>query len=51
MATSVRPSAELNPEQAQLVRRLLHEGESVRDLAKTFDVHIATIYRLAETRA
>ena len=41
----------LNPEQAQLVRRLLDEGESVRDLAETFDVHIATIYRLGETRA
>ena len=33
----------LNPEQAQLVRRLLDEGKSVKDLAKTFDVHIATI--------
>lgn len=41
----------LNPEQMQLVRRLLDEGKSVRDLAKTFDVHIATIYRLAEARA
>ena len=41
----------LNPEQTQLVRRLLDEGESVRDLAETFDVHIATIYRLGETRA
>ena len=37
----------LNPEQMQLVRRLLDEGKSVRDLAKTFDVHIATIYRLS----
>lgn len=41
----------LNPEQMQLVRRLLDEGKSVRDLAKTFNVHIATIYRLAEARA
>src|ERR1019366_4858206 len=41
----------LNPEQAQLVRRLLDEGQSVKDLAKTFDVHIATIYRVIETRA
>ena len=41
----------LNREQAQLVRRLLDEGESVRDLAKTFDVHISTIYRLVETQA
>jgi DNA invertase Pin-like site-specific DNA recombinase len=37
----------LNPEQMQLVRRLMDEGKSVRDLAKTFDVHIATIYRLS----
>ena len=41
----------LNPEQAQLVRRLLDEGKSVRDLAETFAVHTATIYRLGETRA
>ena len=41
----------LNPEQTQLVRRLLDEGKSVRDLAETFDVHIATIYRLVETQA
>ena len=41
----------LNPEQMQLVRRLLDEGRSVRELAKTFDVHIATIYRLVETQA
>jgi DNA invertase Pin-like site-specific DNA recombinase len=36
----------LNPEQEQLVRRLLEEGKPVRDLAKTFNVHTATIYRL-----
>ncbi len=41
----------LNSEQEQLVRRLLNEGKSVRELAKTFDVHIATIYRLVEARA
>jgi DNA invertase Pin-like site-specific DNA recombinase len=40
----------LNSEQVQLVRRLLDEGKSVRDLAKTFDVHIATIYRLGDAR-
>ena len=39
----------LNAEQVQLVRRLLEEGKTVKDLAQTFDVHIATIYRLAET--
>ena len=37
----------LNSEQEQLVRRLLDEGKSVKDLAKTFNVHIATIYRLS----
>ena len=41
----------LNPAQMQLVRRLLNEGKSVRELAKPFDVHIATIYRLVETQA
>ena len=41
----------LNPEQMQLVRRLLDEGKSVRELTRTFDVHIATIYRLVETQA
>ncbi len=41
----------LNPEKEQLVRRLLAEGKPVRDLAKTFDVHIATIYRLSDAGA
>lgn len=41
----------LNPEQEQLVRRLLVEGKSARDLAKTFNVHIATIYRLSAAGA
>ena len=41
----------LNSEQEQLVRRLLDEGKSVKDLARTFDVHIATIYRLAAAGA
>jgi transposase len=39
----------LTLEQIQLVQRLLDKGKSVRELAKTFDVHIATIYRLIET--
>lgn len=39
----------LNVEQERLVRRLLDEGKAVRDIAKTFDVHIATIYRLSAT--
>jgi hypothetical protein len=48
--SSARPP-KLNPEQEQLVRSLLNKGKSVRDLAKTFHVHIATIYRLSAAGA
>jgi DNA invertase Pin-like site-specific DNA recombinase len=41
-----RPS-KLNPEQRILAQRLLKEGKEIRDVAKTFNVHRATIYRLA----
>ena len=41
----------LNSDQEQLVCRLLDEGKSAKDLARTFDVHIATIYRLAAAGA
>jgi hypothetical protein len=34
-----------------LVLRLLREGKSVGELAKTFRVHATTIYRLAATEA
>jgi DNA invertase Pin-like site-specific DNA recombinase len=37
----------LNPDQAQVAHRLLSEGRAVRDIARTFNVHEATIYRLA----
>ena len=37
----------LNPEQAQVAHQLLSEGRAVRDIARTFNVHEATIYRLA----
>ena len=37
----------LNPEQTKLARRLIDEGQSVRDVAETFNVHTATIYRLS----
>jgi DNA invertase Pin-like site-specific DNA recombinase len=37
----------LNPNQVQLALQLLSEGKAVRDIARTFDVHEATIYRLA----
>ena len=36
----------LNAEQRKLIRRLLGEGSGVREVAQTFDVHPATIYRL-----
>ena len=37
----------LNPDQAQLASRLVAEGKAIRDVARTFNVHEATIYRLA----
>jgi hypothetical protein len=37
----------LNPDQTQLVCQLLAEGKAVREFARTFNVHEATIYRLA----
>jgi DNA invertase Pin-like site-specific DNA recombinase len=37
----------LNPGQRQLVHKLLAEGKAVRDIARTFSVDDATIYRLA----
>src|SRR5713226_7740582 len=37
----------LNAEQAKLARRLIDEGKSVREIADTFNVHTATIYRLS----
>jgi DNA invertase Pin-like site-specific DNA recombinase len=41
----------LNTEQINLVRRLINEGKSVREIAGTFNVHTATIYRLSATAA
>jgi DNA invertase Pin-like site-specific DNA recombinase len=41
----------LNAEQTKLARRLIDEGQSVREIADTFNVHTATIYRLSETAA
>jgi DNA invertase Pin-like site-specific DNA recombinase len=41
----------LNPEQAKLAQRLIDEGKSVREIADTFNVHTATIYRLSATAA
>lgn len=37
----------LNAEQAKLARRLLAEDTPVQEIVRTFNVHVATIYRLA----
>lgn len=36
----------LNPDQAQLACELVEQGKAVRDIARTFDVHVATFYRV-----
>lgn len=41
----------LTPDQRQLARRLVSEGKSVREIASVFNVHAATIYRLAYSTA
>jgi Helix-turn-helix domain of resolvase/Resolvase, N terminal domain len=38
----------LSIDQEQLARRLVLEGKAVSDVARTFNVHAATIYRLAD---
>jgi DNA invertase Pin-like site-specific DNA recombinase len=40
----------LNPQQAKLAKRLLDEGKLVSEIAETFWVHVATIYRLEPAR-
>ena len=42
-----RPS-KLNSEQIALAARLIGEGQPVKEVAKTFGVHAATIYRLPD---
>jgi DNA invertase Pin-like site-specific DNA recombinase len=37
----------LNPEQLKLAQRLIEEGKAVSEIADTFNVHVATIYRLS----
>jgi DNA invertase Pin-like site-specific DNA recombinase len=39
----------LNPDQVKVASGLLGQGKAVRDIARIFDVHEATIYRLAST--
>jgi hypothetical protein len=41
----------LHSEQRKLARQLIDEGQSVREIADTFNVHTATIYRLSATAA
>jgi DNA invertase Pin-like site-specific DNA recombinase len=41
----------LSTDQTKLARRLIDEGQSVREIADTFNVHTATIYRLSRTAA
>jgi len=41
----------LNREQTKLARRLIDEGQSIREIADTFKVHTSTIYRLSRTAA
>ena len=38
-------SPKLLPEQRTLARHLIEEGKSVSEVARTFNVHVATIYR------
>ena len=40
----------MNEEQKLLARRLLQEDKSVTEIAKTFNVHKATIYRLQDSQ-
>jgi len=44
-----RRPRKLNPEQTRLACELVAEGKAVREIARTFNVHEATIYRLAAT--
>ena len=37
----------LNPEQLKLAQRLIEEGKAAHEIADTFNVHVATIYRLS----
>jgi hypothetical protein len=37
----------MNADQRKLALRLLQEGKSVREVARTFSVHPANLYRIA----
>ena len=45
-----RPT-KMRPDQRDLARQLLNEGKSVREVARTFKVHLATIYRCLDEKA
>ena len=45
-----RPS-KLTDKQLRLAKRLLSEGNSIRDVATAFDIHYTTLYRLLRTDA
>lgn len=38
----------MNDDQQKLARRLLEEGKSVREVARTFSIHPATLYRMTQ---
>jgi DNA invertase Pin-like site-specific DNA recombinase len=40
-----RPS-KVTPAQMTLIKRLLREGQSIRQVAATFEIHYTTLYRL-----
>jgi DNA invertase Pin-like site-specific DNA recombinase len=41
----------LNAEQTKLAQRLIAEGKTIREVADTFHVHVATIYRVSAAGA
>lgn len=41
----------MNADQQALAHRLLQEGRSVREVARTFSVHPATLYRIMKSEA
>ena len=41
----------LRPDQRTVARQLIEQGKSVRDVARTFNVHVATIYRCLQDEA
>jgi transposase-like protein len=38
----------MRPDQQQVARELVRDGKSISAVARTFDVHPATIYRVIE---